>query len=110
MSNTRRQEQSEAADAAAARAMSRLLDNREGCRERGQGAEKPPSADVTAAVRRPESAASASDLVEAARLLGDLGEAAVAVSRRGHGGGVHMGDLRSEVGCFGQVEAKRSLH
>ncbi|CAM9972152.1 unnamed protein product [Ectocarpus sp. 8 AP-2014] len=86
VSRKRRQEQGEAADAAAARAMTRLLNSGGRRRRRRLGGspdrEGPPDTDVTnaqaAAIRRPECAASPGDLAAAARLLGDLGEAATA--------------------------------
>lgn len=103
VSRQRRREQEEAADAAAARAMTRLLKKRRQCPppnissnsakaaraiagEAGEAESATAAAEVTvtpaqaAAIRRPESAASANDLAEAARLLGDLGAVAVAVT------------------------------
>ncbi|CAM9313989.1 unnamed protein product, partial [Hapterophycus canaliculatus] len=58
---------------------------------------EPVSANAAAAVRRPESAASAGDLVEAARLLGNLGEASAAMSRRADEEGVRTDYLQSKV-------------
>lgn len=96
MSRKRRQEQGEAADAAAARAMTRLLNS--GGRRRG-----PPDRDMTtaqaAAVRRPECAAGPGDLAEAARLLGDLGEAAKAAVTRAGGAAGTGGVVPLQVTC-----------
>ncbi|CAM9450282.1 unnamed protein product [Ectocarpus sp. 13 AM-2016] len=77
VSRKRRQEQGEAADAAAARAMTRLL-NSGGRRRRGGAPDRDVTTAQAAAIRRPECAASPGNLAEAARLLGDLGEAATA--------------------------------
>ncbi|CAM9333384.1 unnamed protein product [Pylaiella littoralis] len=97
VSRRRRQEQEVAADAAAARAMTRLLERRQHppnsgaaapAAAAGAGAEAGAGAGAAvaatpaqaAAIRRPESAASAEDLAEAARLLGHLGAAAVSAA------------------------------
>lgn len=73
LSRQRRAEQRAAADAAAARAMTRLL-------KKGRGPRDEVTLAHAAAVRRPESAGSVEELAEAARLLGDLGAAAAAAA------------------------------
>eukprot|EP00903_Cladosiphon_okamuranus_P010619 g10042.t1 len=70
VSRKRRSEQVEAADAVAARMMARLLT--------GQGRRREVTPAQAAVIRRPEAAASPGDLADAARLLGNLGTAAVA--------------------------------
>lgn len=74
VSSQRRVEQVLAADAAAARTMTRLL-----TRQRSRRVVTPAQA---AAVRRPETAVSAGDLADAARLLGDLGAAAALATEK----------------------------
>eukprot|EP00752_Nemacystus_decipiens_P002571 g2409.t1 len=72
VSRHRRVEQGVAAAAAAARAMTRLLT--------GQGPPRVVTPAQATAIRRPETAVSPRDLAEAARLLGDLGVAAMATA------------------------------
>lgn len=72
-----------AADAAAARAMTRLL--------AGHGPRGVVTPTQAAVSRLPETAASAGDLADAARLLGDLGAVAVATEAVGPGRAVGTG-------------------
>lgn len=82
VSRQKRQEQEAAADAAAARAMTKLLSRRQ-CPPNSRAAVEA-AVTVTpaqaATIRRPESVASSEELAQAARLLGDLGAVAVSAA------------------------------